>query len=77
MMTCFLSDLWFFFGFVFLKAVNGINIIKKTTFIQMPPDEWHSIIIILNRKQKSALFMIGNHEIEIKMITSLKRVHQF
>ena len=39
---------------------------QKTSSFQMPPDELHSIIIMLNRKQKSALFMIGSHEIEVK-----------
>lgn len=39
---------------------------QRNFFIKMPPDEWHSIIILVNRKEKSALFMIGNYEIEVK-----------
>ena len=38
---------------------------QRHSFIEMSPDQLHSVIIIVNRKQKSASFVIGHHEIEI------------
>ena len=40
--------------------------ISRYSFVPMVPDQWHSITIMVNRKRKSASFMIENDEIQVE-----------
>lgn len=38
----------------------------KSSFFVLEPNKWHTVTILLNRKQKSASFFVGNHKIEVE-----------
>lgn len=38
----------------------------KSSFFVLESNKWHTVTILLNRKQKSASFFVGNHKIEVE-----------
>ena len=39
---------------------------SRYSYVRMVPDQWNTVTIMVNRKRKSASFMIGNSEIQVE-----------